>query len=84
MRFEIESSGSNDYGDYATVRIHFDAESWIEIDAADAHDLNKPYGTSRYSQGAKITIHNADGFEEVVWDGFVMPKWFAEDKQRND
>lgn len=82
MKFVIEASGGGDYGDFATVRLYFDDSSWIEVDGGDAHgEFGPNAGKHRdkpYSQGAKVTVHDADGREEVVWDGVVMPGWFAE------
>jgi hypothetical protein len=75
VKFEIEASGSGDYGDFAAVRVYFDEESWVEIDAADAHGHLR--SDVQYTEGAKITVHHADGTEEEVWDDVVMPGWFA-------
>lgn len=84
MKYEIDASASDDYGDYATVRIYFDDQSWLEIDAADAWDINQPRDeTQPYGQGAAITAHHADGTEEIVWAGRVMPKWFADRKAKS-
>jgi hypothetical protein len=75
VKFEITSGASDDYGDYATIRVWFDDESWLELDVADAHNLG-----DGHSQGGCLTVHHADGEEAVAWDGTVMPAWFAKRK----
>lgn len=67
MKIEIEASGNSDYGDFTTIRLYFSETAWIEVDAADAHNLGQGP-----SSGASLTVHNHDGSEERVWDGTLF------------
>lgn len=72
MKVVIDSSSSDDYGDYGTVRVYFDDETWLTLDVADAHNLG-----DGWSEGGSLTVHHADGTEERVWDGTLLSAWRA-------
>lgn len=79
MKIEMDISESDEYGSYGTIKVIFDEASWLELEIADAHRIGPAV---KYSQGGKLIAHHADGTEDLLWDGTVMPKYYAERQRK--
>lgn len=75
MKVIFDATGSSDYGDTATVRFMLTDDSWIEVSAADAHNVD-----GGPSAGGYVEIRHANGYRERVWDGVVWGKHDLERK----